>query len=168
MDDLVKIIFFAIIIISFFGSMFKKKPQPKRQNSQDQMGGSAQQTSPSPSNYDILQDMLDSRVPKTGSEYPPLKTVPTNVDNSWTIPIDKMDEKPEAVYEKPTPLENAMKSEFYSEPQKLYVPIAPLSKRAIELKKKIKSKASLRELYLISEILNKPKALRSNGKEIRS
>jgi hypothetical protein len=167
MDDLVKIIFFAIIIISFFGSMFKKKPQPKRQNSQDQMDGSAQQTLP-PSNYDILQDELGGKLPQTDSEYPPLKTVPSNVDNSWTVSIDKMDEKPETVYEKPTPLENAMKSEFYSEPQKLYVPIAPLSKRAIELKKKIKSKASLRELYLISEILNKPKSLRSNGKEIRS
>lgn len=167
MDDLVKIIFFAIIIISFFGSMFKKKPQPKRENSQDPTGGSAGQ-SPPPSNYDILRDVLDRNLPKTGDEYPPLKTVPSNVDNSWTVSIDKMDEKPETVYEKPTPLENAMKSEFYSEPQKLYVPIMPLSKRAIELKKKISSKASLRELYLISEILNKPKALRSNGKEIRS
>jgi hypothetical protein len=167
MDDLVKIIFFAIIIISFFGSMFKKKPQPKKQNSQDWMGGSAKQTPP-PSNYDILRDVLDRNLPKTGGEYPPLKTTPSKIDDSWTVPIDKIDEKPEAVYDKPTPLEDAMKSEFYSEPQKLYVPIAPLSKRAIELKRKISSKATLRELYLISEILNKPKSLRSNGKEIRS
>jgi hypothetical protein len=147
--------------------MFKKKPQPKRENSQDPTEGSAEQTPPQ-SNYDILRDVLDRNLPKTGGEYPPLKTTPPKVDNSWTVPIDKIDEKPEAVYDTPTPLEDAMKSEFYSEPQKLYVPIAPLSKRAIELKKKISSKATLRDMYLISEILNKPKALRSNGKEIRS
>jgi len=167
MDDIVRIIFFAIIIISFFGSMFKKKPQPKRQNSQDPAGGSAKQTPP-PSNYDILRDVLDINLPKTGGEYPQLKTTPLKVDNTWTVPVDKIDEKPEAVYDTPTPLEEAMKSESFSEPQKLYVPIVPLSKRAIELKKKISSKATLRELYLISEILNKPKSLRSNGKEIRS
>jgi len=167
MDDIIRIIFFAIIIISFFGSLFKKKPQLKRQNSQDQMGESAMRTPPS-RNYEILQDVVGRRLPKTGGEYPPLKTIPSNVDNSWTVPIDKIDEKPEAVYDKPTPLEEVMKSESYSEPQKLYVPITPLSKRAIELKKKISSKATLRELYLISEILNKPKALRGNGKEIRS
>jgi len=167
MDDIVKIIFFAIIIFSFFGSMFKKKPQPKRENSQDPTGGSAEQTPP-PSSYDILRDVLDRNLPKTGGEYPPLKTTSPKIDNSWTVPIDKIDEKPESVYDTPTPLEDAMKSESYSEPQKLYVPIAPLSKRAIELKKKISSKATLRDLYLISEILNKPKALRGNGKEIRS
>ena len=167
MDDIVKLIFFAILIFSFFGSMFKKKPQPKRQNSEDWMGGSAEQTPPQ-SNYDIMRDVLDKNLPNTGGTYPPLKTVPPKADNSWTVPIDKIDEKPDSVYDKPTPLEDAMKLDAYFEPQKLYVPIVPLSKRAIELKKKISSKATLRELYLISEILNKPKSLRSNGKEIRS
>jgi hypothetical protein len=167
MDDIVKIIFFAIIIFSFFGSMFKKKAQPKRQNSQDMMGGSAEQTPPQP-NYDVMGDVSVENLPDTEDFYPPLNTIPPKADNSWTVPIDKIDEKPDAVYDTPTPLEKAMKSKSYSEPQKLYVPIAPLSKRAIELKKKISSKATLRELYLISEILNKPKSLRSNGKEIRS
>jgi hypothetical protein len=167
MDDIVKLIFFAIIIISFFGSMFKKKSQPKRENSQDWKGGSAAQIPPQP-NYDVMGDVLVENLPDTDDFYPPLKTIPPKADNSWTVPVDKIDEKPDAVYNTPTPLEKAMKLDAYFEPQKLYVPIVPLSKRAIELKKKISSKATLRELYLISEILNEPKSLRSNGKEIRS
>ena len=155
MDNLFQLIIFLVIIYSIFNVIFgKKKTQGTGPNIPNKTSGDGEQKpTPDFTAGDVLEEMLGIKIPKTESEY--------------KIPIPQQVEVPEA--EKISEVEIASNSEpelmdvtkeDKSGPEKVQILINVSSQRTLELKNKIKNPSSLRELYLISEILNKPKAFR--------
>lgn len=155
MDNLFSLIIFLVIVYSVFNIIFgKKKPQNNDTKIPTKPPGDARQKqSPDISTGDLLQEILGFKIPKTENEY--------------KIPIPQPVEVPEA--EKVSEVEIAENAppELMEEtktdksgPEKVQILINVSSKRTLELKNKIKNPSSLKELYLISEILKKPKALR--------
>ena len=155
MDNLFQLIIFLVIIYSVFNVIFgKKKPQGTGPNIPNKTSGDGtQKPTPDFAAGDILEEVLRIKIPKTENEY--------------KIPIPQQLEVPEA--EKVSEVEIASNSEpelmdvtkeDKSGPEKVQILINVSSQRTLELKNKIKNPSSLRELYLISEILNKPKAFR--------
>ncbi len=154
MDNLIQLIIFLFIIYALLGAVFGKK---KQQQSSSRNSGEENQQKPSPDSQDILE-MLGFKLPKTGSEYEqprPMQGLKKKTRFEQEISSIKISE-----LTTPEPMEEIKTVQDSSEHSKIYEVHRTLNTRAVLIKEKIKDPASLRELFLISEILNKPKAHR--------
>lgn len=155
MENLIQVLIFLFIIYFIFGAAFgKKKPQDK---TSEGTGGEGT-TRPSPTTEDVLE-MFGFKIPKTGDEYE--QPLPQPEVKKRT----KLEEiTPQAATSElttPTVMEEVKEEKAFADNVKAYEVIQKSNERAISLKEKIKSPTTLRELILVTEILNKPKAFRS-------
>jgi hypothetical protein len=177
MDNLFQLLIFLFVIYTIINALFGKKKPPRtdREIPRERTGEVESDTSPQPqySSTDILQDLFGLKIPKTGGEYEtyPQNRYPSNletdlpdIDNQPEIDNQLEIEKrnlPDVDYDKLPSLESQQKSISISEEiHTAYEVGFSFNSRTTELKQKIKNRSALQELYLVSEILNKPKALR--------
>lgn len=171
MDNIFQLLIFLFVIYTIFNSLFGKKKPQKPQNNfpRNETGEAETKTSPQPqysSSTDILQDLFGFKIPKSGDEYEnlPQRNYPGDLETDLPD-IEKLTE-PEKInvqdvnYDNLPPLELQQNTIITDEPHIAYEIGLGFNHRTNELKQKIKNPVSLRELYLISEIINKPKALR--------
>ena len=180
MDNIFQLLILLFVIYTIYNSLFgKKKPQrPQNNFPRNETGEADTKASPQPqySSTDILQDLFGLKIPKSGDEYEtyPQKNYPGNLEidlpeiekesdaekrNIPDINYDKLI-SPVINYDKLTSLEAQQTKTLSDEPHIAYEVGFSFNRKTNELKHKIKNHATLRELYLISEIINKPKALR--------
>lgn len=175
MDNLFTLIVFLFIIYSILAPLLgKKKPQsPQRQSqSNNNYGGDVNntQTSPQSSPTDILEDFLGFKIPRTEEEYQPTAKTETDNYNLQTVDYDtdlkieykdleKESKMPDVDYDKLAFI-NSMPIEEDSLTTKVLTITQPFNERTLYIKRKLKEKNELRDVFLLSEIINKPKALR--------
>jgi len=171
MDNIFQLLIFLFVIYTIINSLFgKKKPQRPQNNSpRNETGEAETKTSPQPqysSTTDILQDLFGFKIPKSGDEYEnlPQRNYPGNLEIDLPE-IEKVSDPekrniPDINYDKLISLETQQTKTLSDEPHIAYEVGFSFNRRTMDIKQKIKNPASLRELYLISEIINKPKALR--------
>ncbi len=181
MDNIFQLLIFLFVIYTIYNSLFGKKKQQRPQNNFPRYETGEEETKPSPkprysSTEDILQDLFGVKIPKSGDEYEtyPQKNYPSNLEidlpeiekesdtekrNIPDINYDKLI-SPGINYDKLISLEAQQNKTISDEPHLAYEVGFSFNRKTNELKHKIKNHATLRELYLISEIINKPKAIR--------
>ncbi len=170
MDNLFQWLIILFVIYTIINSVFgKKKPKiTDKETSMDRMGEVESNTSPRPqySSGDILQDLFGFKIPKTGDEYEtyPPKDYPSDLEADLSdvyaqSKIEK-EELPDIDYDKLASLEVQQIPPTTAEYHLAYEEVVLQNQRMADLKEKMKNRKTLRELFLISEILNKPKALR--------
>jgi hypothetical protein len=170
MENLFQVLIFLFVLYTIFNTVFgKKKPQDKsgnipQRNPEVQPQDSARKVKPS--SDELLQELFGFKIPKTGGEY---ETLPQNKypSNSETELPDIGNQPsvesaviPDIDYDKLPSLELQQNVASSSDSHSAYEVKTNINPRTVELQRKIKNPTTLRELYLVSEILNKPKALR--------
>ena len=171
MDNIFQLLIFLFVIYTIYNSLFgKKKPQrpqnnfPRNEPEEDEL-----KSSPQPrysSTDDILENLFGMKIPKTGGEYEDLNR--NNIPQDYETDLPDIEKQVELAGGKITDInydqlstdELQQKLNWDEDANKAYESSKSLSMRTVELKQKIKNPATLRKLYLISEIINKPKALR--------
>jgi hypothetical protein len=170
MDNIFQILIFLFVIYTIFNSIFgKKKPQrPQNNFPRDETGEAETQASPQSqdSSVDILQDLFGFKIPKSGDEYEnlPRRTIPRDLETGLPGVENQIDPKKKDIqdinYDQLPSIELQKNIIVVEEPHMAYEVAPSFNRRTVELKQKIKNPITLRELYLISEIINKPKAIR--------
>lgn len=168
MDNLFQVLIFLFIIYTIFGSAFKKKKTDQRKFPQSGEGEDHQQSSPKPKyqTTDILQDLFGMKIPKTEGEYEDLSQNKYSKDYETDLPdIEKQVELAggkinDINYDKLSTDELQQKMNWDEDSSIAYESFKSISQRTLELQRKIKNPRTLKELFLISEIINKPKSLR--------
>jgi len=172
MDDVFKIILFLFVIWSFLSSAFKKKPEPQKQQPQNRSKSPAQKKKVEYSTKDVLEELFGVKIPNPESEIPEQvnsRRFPDHLEKDWKVGYRNL-EKNKALEEKSlntidydnfSSLESNLKVRRIKSSETLETINDQISKRAVEIKSKIKNVSTLRDAVLISEILNKPKALRT-------
>lgn len=186
MDNIIEIIVFFFVIYSILGSLFgKKKKQQKTSPSERSAPDIPRQTRrvpqtgipQRPSSQDILEELFGLKIPKPEEADPYSR--PENQENleyqSWDPEKDfkkKVEEKEkyeyrniekeyaDVNYDKISTLEKTKKRQ--KPVIKKQEPLTPvtLNKRTVEIRQKLRDPQSIRDLFIISEIINKPRALR--------
>ncbi len=183
MDNIIELIIFLFIVYSIFSSFFgKKKPQQKPQSEIPRnrpTEGVPKRTSSRQDSIETLEELFGFKLPKTDDEFPQYKQTSTkqtettswDPEQEFRTKVSQRETKVNQQVEKPLPninydkldlLEARSKRKFVkpsiktSEQKKEFLPNA----RAKDIRKKLENPATIREMILISEILNKPKALR--------
>ncbi len=159
MDNLFQLLIFLFIIYSIFNVIFgKKKTQGTGANvpGKPEGEGSTKSSRSSPPT-DLLEEMLGYKTRETNNEYQEPKP---NTGSTWIPPVIETGITDVKISEDsvPTPMDSNQTSS--ASPDQIKYSLASGNARTQELKYKIKNPSTLREFYLISEILNKPKALR--------
>ena len=166
MDNLFQILIFLFVIYTIFNSvMGKKKPQKTNRDIPGETTGEFESTPSSQTQYssgDVLQDLFGLKIPKTGDEY---GTYPPSGYSAESSPPDDREnienrEMPDIDYDNLPSLEVTRALETEADNQTVYEVQRTSNLRMADLKQKLRTKQTLKELFLISEILNKPKALR--------
>lgn len=173
MDNLFQVLIFIFIIWSILGSAFKKKPEKPQQKVARKIPGEGKQSPSSrypKTSQDVLEEILGFKFPQqdpndsysSNYENENLEKSGEDIETKQIEPaaFDKNVSIPDIDYDK-------IKTQVSVESEKLQTNIHQqytLSKsenlKSIIIKKRLRTKTSLRENILISEILNKPKALR--------
>ncbi|MHB9041585.1 MAG: hypothetical protein ACYC4T_13095 [Melioribacteraceae bacterium] len=172
MDNIFQLLIFLFVIYTIFNTIAgKKKPQNTgRKIPQENPGEDETETSPN-SQYsptDVLQDLFGMKIPKTGSEYETYSSnkYPSNFETGGEDTLNQIEPEgvilPDIDYDKLPSLESQQKNISVPEEEihKAYEVGFSFNSKTSDIKQKIKSPQTLQELYLISEILNKPKARR--------
>ncbi len=172
MDNIFQLLIFLFVIYTIINAVFgKKKTQTLgRKIPQENSGEDKLNTSPNTqsSSQEILLDLFGLKMPKTGNEYE--NYTPNEYPSNLEIEDKNLVNQPEPEqikiadvdYDKLPSLESQQKdvSAPVEELHKAYEVGFSFNSRTSDIKQKIKSPGTLQELYLISEILNKPKAHR--------
>lgn len=172
MDNLFQLLIFLFVIYTIINAVFgKKKTQsPDRKIPQENSREDELNTSPDYqySSSDVLQDLFGLKIPKTGNEYEnysqnkyPSNLETGNIDFTHQIEPEQL-KMPNVDYDKLPSLEAQQKNISIPEEEihRAYEVGFSFNSRTTDIKQRIKSPKTLQELYLISEILNKPKAHR--------
>ena len=178
MDNLFELLIFLFVIYSILSPILNKKKQQNagRKIPSRNTGDAQTKTSPQPSARDIFEEMIGFKIPKNDEGYG--KTVPQSsrtvqyempsVDYDTDLKVEYKDletsqKMPDIDFDKLTTAEiNQIKKkeQVIEQPPEIYKQFNPPNKKAVEIKKKLTNPNSFREIFIISEILNKPKALR--------
>ncbi|MBI1939483.1 MAG: hypothetical protein HYS25_15345 [Ignavibacteriales bacterium] len=186
MDDIIQLIVFFFVIYSIVASIFGKKKTQKSETQrrtqvpyQTKDSGkvySRKQTS----SADVLEELFGFKIPKTENEYRTanydreginLEKVSWNPEKEFEKKVSAREayekrniEKrvPDIDYDKLVSLESARKKTAVDH-HKIYARQSDANKKAEEIKRRLKSKSTVKEAFILSELLNKPKALRKIG-----
>jgi hypothetical protein len=184
MDNLFELIIFFFVIYSIISSLFgkKKKPQTQQRKKPVQYRSKPEvdtkTSTAKPSNKDILEELFGFKIPQPETE--PQSTRNEKYDenleySSWD-PEKEFDKKvkqresveyrniekdvPDINYDKEVSLEKKKLTRPKSVFQE-YETIKKINKKAIGLRNKLRNPETFRDMFIISEIINKPKALRN-------
>jgi len=159
MDDIIKVLFFLFFLWSLIGPIFSKKEKDQKRERQipKRPEGKAKRTLPSkkPSN-EVLEELFGLKLPSQTESYnydfekEDLEKINKPLEDSLTNQQWNID------YDKSSSLENDAKILVEEKP----ITASPQRNYATDIKRKIKSKSSLKDAIIISEIINKPKSLR--------
>lgn len=174
MDDVIQVIIFLFVIWSFLSSAFKKKPEPQKTQKRSSQNKSGQKQTMNYSTKDILEDLFGVPLPKNENENPSQRGrmhYPQDFEHEWNPEkennsLDKLKSVEEREikdidFDKLSSLEVEGKIRRVKPNEPLVIESKLINERAKEIKRKIKDSATIRDAVLISEILNKPKALRN-------
>ncbi len=182
MGDIIEIIIILFFILSAFGGIFKKKKQQRQEMEQ-------KPPSPKPSSEktkDVFEELFGVKFPEEEETQVETTRYETQTEETWDPETEffgeaQKVEKPEPprIERKKPKIEPQYKPSWkqinydklnrqeVKELQKEEIDIKELvksklkiNKRANEIRNKLKNQNSIREFIVISEILNKPKALR--------
>lgn len=175
MDNIIELLVFLFVIYSILAPLFGKKKQKKttRQIPTDYSGDVRnKKTSPDISTTDILEDFLGFKIPKTEDHFPvpqssqtkdDLELTRKNYERDLEIKYSNLEAETknfDTLYDKDKFIELSKPQitskailEYYEKERNLLI-------RANEIKNKLTVADTLKDYILISEILNKPKALR--------
>lgn len=184
MDNIIEIIVFFFVIYSILGSVFGKKKtqqkkgpqQYKRPVPQARPRNTRAETPRQQSSQDILEELFGIKIPKPEEETNYGKPIPADdlEYSSWDPEKDfqkKVEQRekyeyrnieksvPDVNYDKISTLETSQRK-IKSTPPVILQPKKEISKRTIELRQKLRDTKNLQDLFLISEILGKPRAMR--------
>lgn len=175
MDDIIQIIVFFFIIYSILAPILgKKKPQKAQKQIPADYQGDVRKTGSSPrsSGTDILEDILGFKIPKTGDEYEGYsiengynqqEKYSKDYDTDLKTNYKNLEQESKTVdqdYDKLSA--SAIKQKQLSQEKNriTYSQLKTANKKANDIRKKLTNPSSFREIFLMAEILNKPKALR--------
>ncbi len=183
MDNIIEIIVFFFVIYSILGSIFGKKKQQQKKNQQQykrpvpQQRRTATKPVPSqPSSQDILEELFGIKIPKPeeNTGYSTTKTADDLEYSSWDPEKDfqkKVEQRqnykyrtiekdiPDVNYDRIAALETTRKKVKTPEPI-ILKDKKETYKKALEVRQKLSEPRTVRELFLISEILLKPRSFR--------
>lgn len=183
MDDIIQLIVFFFVIYSIVASLFGKKKTQKGETQRRTQ--SPYQTKErekvysrkQPSGADVLEELFGFKIPKTEDEYRRtdydreginLEKVSWDPEKEFERKVSAREayEKrnikkrvPDIDYDKLASLESAGKRTAVDY-HKLYAWKSDANKKAEEIKRRLKNKSTVKEAFILSELLNKPKALR--------
>lgn len=180
MDNLIEIIVAFFIIYSIINSILASKKTQRRKTNipkydwKSSPSRSNEQMNP---NFETLEDLFGIKIPKTENEFPKTKTEESQSLETFTWdPEKEFKEKikqrealeyrniqknlPNIDYDKTPSYEIAEVRRVDKQDVKIYEEDKIKNPRLLEIRKKLINKSSIRDLFIISEILNKPKALR--------
>lgn len=184
MDNIIEIIVIFFVIYSILGSVFGKKKtqqkkgpqQYKKPMPQSRPRNTRAETPRQQSSQDILEELFGIKIPKPEEETSYNKQIPADdlEYNSWDPEKDfkkKVEQRnkyeyrnteksvPDVNYDKISTLEVSQRKLKTTQPIILQTK-KDISKRTLELKQKLRETRSLQDLFLISEILGKPRSMR--------
>jgi ribosomal protein L15 len=175
MDNIFQIIIFIFVIWSIIGSALGKKKTQNKQQPMPRRIPREGSNNPSP-NYrqspqDVLEDILGFKIPKTEDEYSTgtnyelqdlekssqdleKDTQEVNMRNKYEQALEDIDyDKLGSLEDMPLQQTKAETSDAYSQKYTTY-------SQTSQMRGKFRNKTSIRDAVILSEILNKPKALR--------
>src|SRR3989339_529724 len=166
MDNIFQLLIFLFVIYTIFNSLFGKKKPQKPQNKFPGNEPGEDETTPSPkprysSTEDILQDLFGVKIPESGDEYenPSQSNYPSDLETDLPDIENQTEPEKKSIqdvnYDQLPSVEFQQSTIATDEPQAAFEVGFGFNNRTNELKQKIKNPATLRELYLISEIINK-------------
>jgi hypothetical protein len=172
MEEVFQIIIFLFVIWSFLSSAFKKKTEPNKQQTQNLPKTNTRKKKMDYSTKDVLENLFGSQFPNAESELPEhvnKQRSPGNLDKDWKAEYRNLEKNKSVeekvlqttVYDNILSLDANAKIKRIKPSETLNVQRDQISKRAIEIKSKMKNTSNIRDAVLLSEILNKPKALRT-------
>lgn len=183
MDDIIQLIVFFFVIYSIVASLFGKKKtqegetQKRTQSPYQTKGREKVYSKRQPSNADVLEELFGFKIPKTEDKYRAAEYDREGIDLekvSWDpekefkkkISAREAYEKrnikktvPDIDYDKLSSLESAGKRTAVDH-HKIYEQKKSVNKKTEEIKRRLKSKPTIKEAFIVSELLNKPKAFR--------
>jgi len=177
MDNLFELLIFFFVIYSVISALMgKKKQQNTGKKIPQRYPGDAQtKTSPHPSPQDIFEEMLGFKIPKDEDEYQNTATQTSgstiyempSIDYDTDLKVEYKDLEteqkiPDVDFDKLTveQIDAIKKKEEIEQNLESYKLPSHANERAAKIRQKLKNPFSFREIFMISEILNKPKALR--------
>lgn len=188
MDNIIEIIVFFFVIYSILGSIFGKKkkrrtndsPEPRDQKISYKRYDEKKVVFKKPSaNQEILEELFGIKIPKTESDYGTrnVEAESRDLENTSWDPEKEFEQKvtarekyeyrniekdvPNVDYDKLTSLEGTKRrSKTVSQIHYDYKVVT--YGKAKKLREKLLTNQSVKELFLVTEILNKPKALRKH------
>lgn len=178
MDNIIEIVVFFFIIYSILSSFLGKKKKSPYKVPDNQTGDVKQKTSPNRESIETLEELFGFKFPKTEDEFPTAQTKskPERIENiSWDPEkdfqqkISKRESFSNRNIEKTVPDINYDKTPSYTSASKRKISKTDVkqtkakiveNKKVIEIRKKLAEQNSIKEAIILSEILNKPKALR--------
>ncbi len=190
MDNIIEIIVFFFVIYSILGSIFGKKkskrtsnsPKPQDQKISYQRYDDKKTSYKRPSgNQEIFEELFGIKLPKSGNDYE-TRNVEKDADDLEKItwdPEKEFEQKvtarekyeyrniekvvPDIDYDLAGSLENVQKKKTMSEIlHKQYDQKVVTYERAKNFRNKLLANQSIKEFIILTEILNKPKALRKH------
>lgn len=177
MDNLFVLLIIFFVIYSILSPVLNKKKQQNTDSKipQGYTGDVKTRTSPQPSPRDIFEEMLGFKIPQSEDEYrkPLPQSSRTNNNEMPSIDYDtdlkveyknlETDQKmPDIDFDKLTTaqIDEIKNQEEAQQNMGHYKSTNPINKKTIAIKQKLANPTSFREIFLMSEILNKPKSLR--------
>lgn len=184
MDNLFEILIYAIIIISFLSSFFKKKKKEVPQTNKDTQDSeledlSSQQSEPVLSqkkevdDYDILREIEKMFKVETASQSPPVPKKVEPVRSSQPAPGSEKRKissehrltKSEHVVSKSITYDGqnykpAPKAVSDSNEEKYFPINQPVINPFLNLKRKLRDPQTVRDYIIVSEVIGRPKALK--------
>ena len=176
MDNIIQLLIFFFIIYAILSPILgKKKTQNQNRERNNIPGEDGQYKTPQrPSSTDILEEMFGFKIPKTEDQFPTnepssvnpeyasIPTVDYDTDlNTKYKDLETESKMPDIDYDK-IPFNEA--EQIPANDESKILSTAVLSRQPIKKKQAIKnllkSKDSLRNLFLSAEVIGKPKALR--------
>lgn len=185
MDNIIELLVFFFVIYSIIGSIFRKKKKQQRQQQKRpvQYRERSDNKIPIPkqqqTSKDILEELFGFKTPQPETEptSPRSQKYEENLEYKSWDPGKEFDKKvkeregfeyrdiektvPDINYDKLSAFGTAKKISKNSSITYEYKTSKFSSKKTLELKSKLRNPETFRDLFIISEIINKPKALRS-------
>jgi hypothetical protein len=173
MDNIIQVIVVIFVIWSILGSALKKKPQAPPQKVAGRIpreGSNKPSPSYQKSSQDVLEEILGFKIPQQNSRtsretnYEDEDLEISSRDLETDLPEVSSESQyaspPDVNYDKQEALETADSKSLRVDIHKQYLEKVFVTDQRAQIKKKIRDRATLRDAIMITEILNKPKALR--------
>lgn len=177
MDNLIEIIVAFFIVYSIINTILSSRKSRDRQRTFPQDESEDLKSSHSPADIETLEDLFGIKLPRTDEGYSKQRSDKTASKDSFSWnPEEEFKDKikqrenleyrgiqkdiPNVDYDKIPSYEIAAVRRVDKQDVKVYEDDKIKNQRLIEIRNKLLNRTTVRDLFIIVEILNKPKALR--------